>query len=620
MQSEFIGGKEIDTFEKKFAKYLGVKEVVSVASGTAALFLSLKALKIQEWDEVITNAISFNATPEAIMYTWAKPVFVDVKKEDSWIDCDLIEEKITPKTKAILVVHLYGVPADMAKIKKICKKYNLLLIEDCAQAHGAEYKNKKIWTFWNVGCFSFMPAKNLWAYGDAWCIATDDVELASTIRKLKDHGRSSKYTHVILWYAERMDNLQAGILNIKLPYLDKNNKKRNEIAEQYNQTVSQYVNILKANKHKYSSYYIYPVWTDKRDELVSYLKSKNIATSIYYPIPLHKQPIYQETYGTDTHCPVADMLADTNVAIPMHPYLSTKEVKYIIKEVCNFFRQAKWIYNKNYVTNQYKRTENLSTRLSFWEKYSTNKTDLHDYVIQIIKQNNKSNLSVLDIWCGTGKLLDKLHKSYPKWLLSGIDSSAGMVKKTNNLLKNNANILLADAINLPHKDDSFDIIVSTHVAQHVESHSDFLSEVIRVLKPWWAAVISVPCIITDKGLNFIHYKNVKKLKMPKSMQDIWLHGIYKNKDFGDCIKAQKIKSKHITYKNNMLSADLDAIMEYYTSSMIYRWTTWSSDPILTSGMIKKLEAAVKKDIQAQIKEKWAYSSPADVDIFIIYKE
>ena len=328
----FILGRELGEFEKKFLKYCGTKYAVGVANGTAALFLALKSLRIGAGDEVITADVSFTATIEAIIHAGSRPVLADVSHNNLLIDADLIEQKITAKTKAILPVHLYGYPADLSKIKKLCDKYNLFLINDCAQAHGSMFEGKPIATFGDVSCFSFMPAKNLGAYGDAGCIVTNNQRIAQKVRMLRDHGRKEKYRHVSVGYAERMDTLQAAVLNQKLSFLDAWNERRRAIARQYDFGFrgNSRIHIYQPLDNSTPAYHLYVIGIRNRDYLKMMLSKHNIDTGIHYPIPLHLQPAFKYLGYERGDFPIAELHSKKILSIPMHPFLRNSEVKKII--------------------------------------------------------------------------------------------------------------------------------------------------------------------------------------------------------------------------------------------------------------------------------------------------
>ena len=337
--TSFIMGEPVKKFEDNLAKFCGCKHAVGVASGSVALFLALKAYGIKEGDEVITVPNSFIATAEAIIQCGAKPVFVDIEEKTMLIDADKIEEKITSNTKAIIPVHLYGQVCDMGKIVDIAKKHNLIVIEDAAQAIDAEYKGKKI-PISDTAIFSFFPAKNLGCYGDGGVVVTNDDKIAKLVSKLKDHGRVSKYESDMIGYGERLDALQAAILDVKLKYLKEWVDKRRENVVKYNELLKSIKDVqipfeVKDSKHVY---YLYCIKTSKRDELMNFLKEKGISTGVHYPIPLHLQPALKYLDYKEDDFPVTEKAAKEILSLPIYPELNEEEVKFIcekIKEFCN---------------------------------------------------------------------------------------------------------------------------------------------------------------------------------------------------------------------------------------------------------------------------------------------
>ena len=334
--ADYILGEDLKEFEKNFASYCNSKYAVGVASGTAAIFLSLIAAGIGEGDEVITPVISAGPTVEAIIIAGARPHFVDVNAENISIDVSKIESAINKNTKAIMPVYLYGFPAEIEKIQKICKEHNILLIADCAQAHGSMYQNKNVGWEADIACFSFMPTKNLGAYGDAGCVVTDNEEISEKIKKLRNHGRgSNKYKHDILGYPERMDNLQAAVLNVKLKYLNKWNKRRRAIAGEYyrNFVDKESIKTLKAFTDTESCFHQFVIAVENRDELREILRKSNVDTGMHFPIALHLQPAYSNLGYKQGDFPVAESLVDKILSLPMHPFLSNKEVDFVSKLV-----------------------------------------------------------------------------------------------------------------------------------------------------------------------------------------------------------------------------------------------------------------------------------------------
>ncbi|MEW6163403.1 MAG: DegT/DnrJ/EryC1/StrS family aminotransferase, partial [Nitrospirota bacterium] len=287
--SQYILGPKVSEFEKKIADYHGVREAIGVASGTDALHLSMKALGIGEGDEVITTPFTFFAAVEAILYTGATPVFVDIEPKTFNIDVSQIEAKITEKTKAILPVHLFGHPSNMKEIQKIAKKYNLKVIEDCAQAFGAAINGKRVGSFGDTGCFSFYPSKNLGGYGDGGMITLNDSDVADMIRKLRNHGSKGSYRHESVGFNSRLDEIQAGILLVKLRRVDEYNRERRQKAALYTELLSDKIRCPVEKKGAYHVFCQYTIRSNKRNEIQKRLREKGISSVIYYPVPLHLQ-------------------------------------------------------------------------------------------------------------------------------------------------------------------------------------------------------------------------------------------------------------------------------------------------------------------------------------------
>ena len=337
-KSNFILGEEILSFEKEFAAYIGTKYCVGVASGTDALFLSLKALGIGEGDEVIVPAMTFMATASAVSHAGAKPVFVDISPSQPTIDASKIEKKITKRTKAIIPVHLYGYPSSMDKLEIIAKKYKLALIEDACQSHGSTFYGKKTGSIGDISAFSFYPSKNLGAFGDAGAITTSNKKLYETILSLRNHGQYGKNTHNLLGYNSRMDTIQAAVLSIKLQSLDKANKKRNKHAALYTKLLQDLPITLPTETENYTSnYHIYAIQTAKRNELMNYLNDKGISCGIHYSLPLHLQPAFTFLEYKKGDFPYAEALAEKTLSLPMYPELTQKQIKYIVKMIHTFF-------------------------------------------------------------------------------------------------------------------------------------------------------------------------------------------------------------------------------------------------------------------------------------------
>lgn len=333
--ASFVLGEQVTLFEENFAKYCGTKFCVSVASGTEALFLALKVLEINNGDEVITVPNTFIATVDAISRTGAKPIFVDINKNTYTIDISKIEEKITRNTKAIIPVHLYGQPADMDAIMDLAKKYNLYVIEDACQAHGAIYKKKKAGAIGDIGCFSFYPAKNLGAYGDGGAVVTNNEKIAEKIIMLRNYGQKKKYYHECIGFNSRLDSMQAAVLNVKLKRLDIWNKSRKTNADYYKKSLSGINQIILPYEAPGRShiYHLFVVRIPNRNGLQNYLESVGISTGIHYPVPVHLQNSYKFLGYQKGDFPVAEEYAAHILSLPMFPELTIKEIQYICGEI-----------------------------------------------------------------------------------------------------------------------------------------------------------------------------------------------------------------------------------------------------------------------------------------------
>lgn len=336
--TQFILGKKVQVFEKNASEYLGVKYAVGVANGTDALQIAMMALGIGKDDEVITTPFTFVATTETIVMLGAKPVYVDIDPLTYNINPEKIKEKITPKTKAILPVHLYGNPAEMDEILKIAKEHNLYVIEDSAQAFGSEYKGRKVCTFGDVACISFFPSKNLGCYGDGGMVVTNNDEIHEKVRMIASHGSKVRYVHETLGMNSRLDALQAAILNVKIKYIDEWNEKRAQFAKLYSEKLSSVPQVKTPTQKDYAKhiYHQYTIRVEKRDELQKYLASKNIPTAIHYPIPLHLQPAFKGFAGEGS-LPEAEKAAKEVLSLPMHPDLLDEEIEYITNSIKEFY-------------------------------------------------------------------------------------------------------------------------------------------------------------------------------------------------------------------------------------------------------------------------------------------
>lgn len=333
----FIGGNELEAFENNFAQYCDSKYCIGCGNGLDSLYLILRAYGVGVGDEVIVPSNTFIATALAVSYTGATPVFVEPKMDNYCIDPDKIEEKITNKTKAIIAVHLYGCPADMDEINEIAIKYNLKVIEDAAQAHGATYKGKKVGSLGDAAGFSFYPGKNLGALGDAGAVVTNDKDLADRIRALGNYGSIEKYNHVYQGTNSRLDTIQAAILNIKLGNLDKWNNYRRNVANKYAEGIKNDKIICpKCPGDCEHVYHLFVIKCEERNKLEKYLNENGIGTTIHYPIPMHLQGAYQDLGLEKGDLPLAEEIANTVVSLPMYYGITDEEIRYVV-DVLNEF-------------------------------------------------------------------------------------------------------------------------------------------------------------------------------------------------------------------------------------------------------------------------------------------
>lgn len=328
--SSFILGPAVEKFENEFAHYCGAEHTVGVASGTDALLLTLKALDIGDGDEVLTVPNTFMATVDAIVRAGARPVFVEIDKDTYTIDVNQIEAKITKKTKVLLPVHLYGQPADMDKVLEIAKHYSLFVIEDACQAHGARYKNRRVGSLGDAGCFSFFPSKNLGAYGDGGAVVTNNQELAEKIKMLRNYGQKRKYFHEFVGYNSRLDSIQAAILSIKLKHLDRWNNLRKQHADAYRELLAGTREIVLPVEapDRTHVYHLFVIRTPRRNALLEHLVSKGINCGIHYPVPIHLQHAYRLLGYHKGNFPATEQYADEILSLPMFPELTNDEIKY----------------------------------------------------------------------------------------------------------------------------------------------------------------------------------------------------------------------------------------------------------------------------------------------------
>lgn len=331
----FAGGPFVTDFEQQFAAYCGSKFAIGVGNGTDALWLALLACNIGPGDEVITVPSTFMATAEAITYSGAKPVFVDIDERTYTMDPSKIEAAITRKTKAIIPVHLFGQTADMDPILAIARDRNLLVIEDAAQAHGAEYKGRKAGTIGHIGCFSFYPGKNLGAFGEAGGVITNDPQLNERIRALRDHGQVKKYYHNLVGWNCRMDGIQGAVLQIKLKHLDRGNSLRRQHAAAYNEafrSIAAITTPLEAEWGKHV-YHVYAIRVPDRDAVLASLNEAGIGCGIHYPIPVHLQEAYRDLGYSQGAFRVSEQTSTEFLSLPMYPELNKEQRQTVIRTV-----------------------------------------------------------------------------------------------------------------------------------------------------------------------------------------------------------------------------------------------------------------------------------------------
>jgi len=333
--TNFILGENVRRFEEEFARFCGVKYTIGTSSGTSAIHLALITSGIRQGNEVITVPNTFIATTEAITHCGAKPVFVDINERNYNIDVEKIEKALTKKTKAIIPVHLYGQPGDMDSINKLARKYDLKVIEDSAQAHGAKYKGKRTGGLSDVACFSFFPGKNLGAYGDAGMVVTNNKEIADKVRLLRNHGRKEKYRHIIEGYNYRLDELQAAVLRVKLRHLEDWTNKRRENAKIYNQLLENIdgITIPQAMDYAKHVYHLYVIRTKKRNALREKLKEKGIATGIHYPVSLHLQEAYKHLGYKKGDFPITEKCSQEILSLPIFPELTRGQIEEIVNAI-----------------------------------------------------------------------------------------------------------------------------------------------------------------------------------------------------------------------------------------------------------------------------------------------
>ncbi len=333
--SAFAGGPFVAKFEEAFAKFCGAEEAIGVGNGTDALWFALLASGVGPGDEVITTPSTFMATAEAISYCGARPVFVDTDPRTHNLDPSQLEAAITSRTKAVIPVHLFGQPADLDPILEIAQRHKLFVIEDACQAHGAEYKGRRVGAIADAGCFSFYPGKNLGAFGEAGAVVTNRPELAAKIRTLRDHGQRKKYEHDMIGWNGRMDGIQAAVLSVKLPHLEAGNALRRKHACRYDAGLRDVPGVIIPETVDYALhvYHIYAMRVKNRDEVMRRLTDQGVGCGVHYPIPIHLQEAYRDLGKSAGSFPHAEISAQEFVSLPMYPELSDLQIDWVIEAV-----------------------------------------------------------------------------------------------------------------------------------------------------------------------------------------------------------------------------------------------------------------------------------------------
>jgi dTDP-4-amino-4,6-dideoxygalactose transaminase len=331
----FVLGEQVEAFETDFARFCGTEYALGVNSGTSALHLALLAAGVRAGDEVITVSNTFVATAAAICYTGARPVLVEMEPRSCTMDPAKIEAAITPRTKVIMPVHLYGGCADMDPIREIASRRSLIVVEDAAQAHGAEYKDRRAGSMSDIACFSFYPGKNLGAYGEGGAVVTDNSQYAATIKRLRDHGQSEKYYHDEVGYNYRMEGIQGAVLRVKLAHLDDWTAARRQHAATYRQSLAG-SGMRLLEPYGNSAWHIFPVFTQRRDELIEYLKSRGVATGIHYPIPVHLQRGYADLGYKPGELPLTEQACREVLSLPMYAELPNEDLLEVVAAIHEF--------------------------------------------------------------------------------------------------------------------------------------------------------------------------------------------------------------------------------------------------------------------------------------------
>lgn len=338
---QFVLGDKVEAFETDFARYCQTSYALGLNSGTSALHVALLAAGIKPGDEVITVSYTFVASVASILYTGARPVLIDIDPLSCNMDPRQLEAAITPRTKAIMPVHLYGTSADMDPILEIARRHNLIVIEDAAQAHGAEYKGQRAGSMGDLACFSFYPGKNLGAYGEGGAVVTNNPQYVEIIKRLRDQGQSKKYLHDVVGYNYRMEGIQGAVLGVKLRHLDDWNAARRQTVAKYRALLADTgLRLLEEMSDSRSVYHIFPIFTPQRDGLVSHLKSHGIATGIHYPIPVHLQSGFRDLGYREGDLPHTEQACKEVLSLPLYAELSSESVSHISDAVSKFCLQA----------------------------------------------------------------------------------------------------------------------------------------------------------------------------------------------------------------------------------------------------------------------------------------
>ena len=338
LEGQYILTEQLERFEKNYAKYIGSKYTIGVNSGTDALILALTTLSIAPGDEVITVANTFHATALAILRTGARPILIDCDLDSYLIDIEQLKAAVNPRTRAIIVVHLFGKCLDMEPILEIASKHSLYIVEDACQAMGAKWNGQRVGSIGSIGCFSFHPSKNLAAAGDAGCITTSDTTLNDSLRKLRHFGQENQNHHRIVGFNSKLDSLQALVLDYKLPFLDRWNSLRIEKAKQYQERLSHLpVTFQQNSKFGEHVYHLFQIRTQSRTALLNHLRTKGIDAVIRYPVPIHLQPAFSSLGYKLGDFPNAEILSSETLSLPIRPDLTEEEIDYVCQSVSGFF-------------------------------------------------------------------------------------------------------------------------------------------------------------------------------------------------------------------------------------------------------------------------------------------